>query len=414
MRFIFSPPADGAADLLDLPWKEPLADWRDPRLIDVPTAGIHRHVVRFVDTGREVFVLKELPDELVRREHRLLRELADVSIPAVEVLGACLDRDGQDSILVTRFLAYSATYRRLLSTMHAGPQFDALIGGMVELLVRLHLAGYLWGDCSLSNTLFKLDAGDLEAYLVDAETMEHHPELTEGQRRLDLDCAYERIGGELMDLEAGGLLADDIDPVETADSVVRGYHALWCEVTREDVIARDEQRYLIGERIRRIEELGFDVDEIELLPADDGTDDGSTVRLRTKVADPGRWRRVLMRHTGLDVQDRQARRLLGDIASFRAWLEQQSGRPVPETTAANRWLVECYDPIVSAIPSELRSKRDEAEVFHEVLEHRWLLSERAGRDVGTTEAAEDYFDRVLPDLPTASIPVIDEDLLPPP
>lgn len=163
MRFIFSPPADGAADLLDLPWKEPLAEWQSVRLIDVPMAGIHRHVVRFVDTGHEIFVLKELPDDLVRREYRLLRELADVSIPAVEVLGACLDRDGQDSILVTRFLAYSATYRRLFSTMHAGPQFDALIGGMVELLVRLHLAGYLWGDCSLSNTLFKLDAGDLEA-----------------------------------------------------------------------------------------------------------------------------------------------------------------------------------------------------------------------------------------------------------
>lgn len=171
------------------------------------------------------------------------------------------------------------------------------------------------------------------------------------------------------------------------------------------MIARDEQRYLIGERIRRIEELGFDVDEIELLPAVDGSDDGAKVRLRTKVADPGRWRRVLMRSTGLDVQDRQARRLLGDIASFRAWLEQQSGRPVSETTAANRWLVECYDPIVSAIPYELRTKRDEAEVFHEVLEHRWLLSEQAGCDIGTTEAAEDYFDRVLPDLPTASIPV---------
>jgi hypothetical protein len=407
MRFIFSPPADGAAGLLGLPWETPLADWQEDCLVEIPTAGIHRHVVRFVDTDQGLFVLKELPDELARREYRLLRELADVSIPAVEVLGACLDRDGQDSILVTRYLAYSATYRRLLSTMQAGPQFDALIGGMVELLVRLHLAGYQWGDCSLSNTLFKLDAGDLEAYLVDAETMEHHPHLTDGQRQLDLDFAYERIGGELMDLEAGGLLADDIDPLETADSVLERYHSLWGEVNREDVIAKDEQRYLIGERIRRIEELGFDVDEVELLPAEDG----SKVRLRTRVADPGRWRRLLMRRTGLDVQDRQARRLLSDIASFRAWLEQESGRPVSEQAAATRWLVECYDPVVSAIPGELRGKRDEAEVFHEVLEHRWVLSERAGRDVGTTEAARSYFDEVLPDLPTGTIPRITAPLL---
>jgi hypothetical protein len=400
VRFIFSPPADGASGLLDLPWEEPLADWQDDRLVEVATAGIHRHVVRFVDTRDGTFVLKELPDDLVRREYRVLRELADASIPAVEVVGACLDREGQDSILVTRFLGYSATYRRLLSTMQAGPQLDALIGGMVELLVRLHLAGYLWGDCSLSNTLFKLDAGDLEAYLVDAETMEHHPELTDGQRQLDLDFAHERIGGELMDLEAGGLLSPDIDPVDTADSVRERYGALWCEVTREDVIARDEQRYLIGERIRRIEELGFDVDEVELLPAEDG----AMVRLRTRVADPGRWRRLLMRRTGLDVQDRQARRLLSDIASFRAWLEQESGRPVSEAAAATRWLVECYDPVVSAIPDELRGKRDEAEVFHEVLEHRWNLSEQAGRDIGTSVAAQDYFDGVLPGRETGILP----------
>ncbi|HSX66334.1 DUF4032 domain-containing protein [Nocardioides sp.] len=402
MRFVFNPPADGAAELLDLPWETPLAQWDVEALVEVPTAGIHRHVVKFVDTPVGVFVLKELPDDLVLREYQLLRALAHDSIPAVEVVGACLEREGQDAIVVTRFLAYSATYRRLLSTIQAGPQFDALIGGMVELLVRLHLGGYLWGDCSLSNTLFKLDAGDLEAYLVDAETMEHHPGLSDGQRQLDLDAAYERIGGELLDLEAGGLLDPGIDPVETADSVMERYRALWCELTRDEVISRDEQRYLIGERMRRIEELGFDVDEVELLPAEDG----SKIRLRTRVADPGRWQRLLRSRTGLDVQDRQARRLLSDIASFRAWLEQSTGRNLTEAAAATRWLVECFDPVVSEIPAELRGKRDEAEVFHEVLEHRWLLSERAGRDVSTSEAARDYFDTVLPDLPTGTIPVI--------
>lgn len=406
MRFVFNPPADGAAELLDLPWETPLADWQVDSLVEVPTAGIHRHVVQFVETVAGVFVLKELPDDLVRREYNLLRALAHDSIPAVEVVGACLEREGQDAILVTRFLAYSATYRRLLSTIQAGPQFDALIGAMVELLVRLHVGGYLWGDCSLSNTLFKLDAGDLEAYLVDAETMEHHHGLSDGQRQMDLDSAYERIGGELLDLEAGGLLDPQIDPVETADRVMERYHALWCEVTRDEVIPRDEQRYLIGERMRRIEELGFDVDEVELLPAEDG----SKVRLRTRVADPGRWQRLLRSRTGLEVQDRQARRLLADIASFRAWLEQSTGRPVSEAAAATRWLVECFDPVVSEIPAGLRGKRDEAEVFHEVLEHRWLLSERAGHDVSTSVAARDYFDTVLPDLPTGTIPVITDEI----
>ncbi|GAB2987596.1 DUF4032 domain-containing protein [Nocardioides montaniterrae] len=393
MRFVFDGAASGAAALLGLPWETPLADWEDDCLVEVPNAGIHRHVVRFVESDEGSFVLKELPDELARREYRFLRSLAEASIPAVEVLGACLDRDDQDGILVTRHLAYAATYRRLLSTIDAGPKLDNLIGAMVELLVRLHLAGYQWGDCSLSNTLFKLDAGDYEAYLVDAETMEQHPELSDGQRHLDLDLAHERICGELLDLEAGGLLADGIDPVDTADSVVVRYQSLWCEVTRETVVAKDEQRYLIGERIRAIEQLGFDVDEIELVPAEDG----SQVRLRTRVADPGRWRRLLMRRTGLDVQDQQARRLLGDIAAFRAWLEQDTGAPVSEATAASRWLIEAYAPVVSAIPHHLRGRRDEAEVFHEVLEHRWEMSVESGRDVSNSVAARDYFETVLPE-----------------
>ena len=395
MRFIFSPPADDATGLLTLPWDTRLADWDDERLIEVRNAGLHRHVVRFVAEEDDVFVLKELPEDLARREYRLLRHLAEISIPAVHVLGLCVDRAGLDAVLVTRFLDFSATYRSLLTSGRGGLSLDSLLGGMVELLVRLHLAGFMWGDCSLSNTLFRLDAGDIEAYLVDAETAELHPALTDGQRAYDLDLAYERIAGELFDLQAGDLLSNDVDPVETAQEVVARYAALWNEVTREDVVTREEQRYKIGERIQRIEELGFDVDEVELITVDGG----AKVRLRTRVADPGRWRRILMTRTGLDVQDRQARRLLSDMASYRAWLEHSTGRPVPELMAASRWLAEVYDPVVTAIPAHLRAKLDSAEVFHEVLEHRWFLSERAGRDVGTTAAATDYFARVLPHVP---------------
>ena len=62
----------------------------------------------------------------------------------------------------------------------------------VELMVRLHLAGVFWGDCSLSNTLFRFDAGALAAYLVDAETAEIHKQLSVGQREYDLDIAFRR------------------------------------------------------------------------------------------------------------------------------------------------------------------------------------------------------------------------------
>jgi len=103
--------------------------------------------------------------------------------------------------------------------------------------------------------------------------------------------------------------------------------------------------------------------------------------------------------TGLDVQENQARRLLNDIASFRGYLEQKSAHPVPESVAANRWLSEVYDPVVNAIPPQLRGRLAPAEIFHEILLHRWYLSETAGHDVGTSAAAQSYFRSVLPDVP---------------
>jgi hypothetical protein len=66
------------------------------------------------------------------------------------------------------------------------------------------------------------------------------------------------------------------------------------------------------------------------------------------------------------------------------------------TAAASRWLTDVYDKVMKLVPPELASRLSPAEMFHEVLEHRWFLSEKAGRDVGTTAAARSYFDNVLP------------------
>jgi Domain of unknown function (DUF4032) len=176
---------------------------------------------------------------------------------------------------------------------------------------------------------------------------------------------------------------------------VRRYGALWTELTQEEVLLPTEQRYRIALRVQRLNDLGFDVDEVELIDAGEG----SRLRLRTRVAEPGHHRRLLFARTGLDVEENQARRLLNDIASFRGYLEQTTRRPVPEAVAANRWLVEIYEPVLAAIPAQLRDRLDPAEIFHEILEHRWFLSEAAGRDIGTTAATHDYIARILPQVP---------------
>jgi hypothetical protein len=396
VRFVFSPPADEAAGLLTLPFGQPLEQWHDERLVEIRQRGLSRHVVRFAADSGVLYALKSISERLARREYRLLRALAELHIPAVEAVGIVVDRGpDEDAILVTRFLDYATTYRALFSSPRGGQPTDRLLDALVELLARLHLSGFFWGDCSLSNTLFRYDAGTLEAYLVDAETSEQHPSLTTGQRAWDLQLAAERICGELFDLQAAGLLPAAVDPVQTGEELQRRYEGLWDELTREEILRPDEQRFRIAERLRRLNELGFDADELELI----STPGGSKLRIRTKVAESGQLSRQLFRQTGISAEENQARRLLNDIASFRSYLEQKEGQQVSGTVAAHRWLEEIYDPVVAAIPAGLRDRLPPPEVFHEMLEHRWYLSEQAARDVGTTAAARSYFDTVLPHAP---------------
>jgi hypothetical protein len=396
MRFLFRPPAAEATGLLTLPWHQPLADWDPGLLLEVPQRGISRHVVRFVASGGHVFALKEINERLARHEYRLLGEFEEEGLPTVSVLGICVDRPhDQEAILVTRYLEYSMSYRWLFSSPRGDHSAERLLDTLVELLVRLHLAGIFWGDCSLSNTLFRPDAGALAAYLVDAETVERHPTLSPGQRAYDVDLAQERVGAELLDLQFGGLLPADIDPVDVAEGLAPRYEALWTEITHEQVFGIDEQQWRIAERLQRLNDLGFDVGEVELVTSDEG----AKLRVDTRVAEPGQHRRELFRLTGLEVQERQARRLLNDIRAFRVREEQKAGRPLPASFVAHRWLAEVYQPVVDAIPQELVGRLAPAEVFHEVLEHRWFLSEQARRDVGTAEATESYFATVLPRTP---------------
>ena len=423
MRFVFTPPADHAAGLLSLPWTEPLAEWQDERLVEIRQRGISRHVVRFVYDDGVLYALKELSERLARREYKVLRALAELNIPAVEVVGIAVDLDeahqgdpNADAILVTRFLSYATTYRAVFSNPRGLQPTDGLLDALVELLVRLHLSGFFWGDCSLSNTLFRHDAGTLEAYLVDAETSEQHPALSDGQRAWDVELAGERIFGELLDLQAGDSLPPEVEPLEIAEELQRRYDSLWQELNREEILRPDEQRYRIAERLHRLNELGFDAEEVELI----STGDGNKLRLKTRVAESGHDARKLFLRTGIDAGENQARRLLNDMAGFRAWLEQKQGHPVSEVVAANRWLEEVYDPVIAAIPEDLRGRLPPAEIFHEVLEHRWYMSEAAGRDVGTTAATRDYIKKVLPATPkpleageaaTGELPVLTDDAL---
>jgi hypothetical protein len=358
--------------------------------------GIHRHVVRFVEydgpLGPMLYALKELPAPLARREYTLLRRLAAEEMPVVEAVGVVTERDGElDAVLITRHLDYSLPFRTLFARGSVPDLRRRLLDAGAELLVRLHLGGFFWGDCSLSNTLFRRDAGALAAYLVDAETGELHPSLSEGQRLHDIQIAEENVAGELADVEAELGREGELEPEGTAAELVARYESLWDELTREELFG-DDSRYKIDDRLRRLNELGFDVEELELVAGDDGY----RLRLNPRVVEPGHHRRRLHALTGLNAQENQARRLLNDLDAYRAAKDVQNE---DEEIVAHRWVTESFEPVVRSVPKELRGKLEPAEIFHEVLEHRWFLSERAGRDVGLMPAAESYVAEVLSHKP---------------
>jgi hypothetical protein len=394
----------GHPSFLDLPWQIPLEEWESAQLVSV-VRGIGRHVVRFVEVGEALYALKELPQPLAEREYRLLSALQADGMPVVEPVGVVVHRPGElDAVLITKHLEYSLPYRALFGGRGFADVRDRLLDSLAQLLVRLHLGGFFWGDCSLSNALFRRDAGALSAYLVDAETGELHATLSDGQRDHDLLLAEQNLYGELLDVEAEiGALPSGIDPAVTAADVARRYHALWSELTREEVFARHE-RYRIDERLRRLNELGYDVEAIELV----GSGDELRLRLDPRVVEPGHHRRRLAGLTGLDVQENQARRLLHDLDAYRAVKGE------PEQVAGYRWLREVFEPTIARVPEALAGKLEPAEIFHEILVHRWYLSEARGSDVGLAEAASSYVETVLAEAPEERLLLLDEDQLQPP
>jgi tRNA A-37 threonylcarbamoyl transferase component Bud32 len=382
-------------DLLTLPWSTALQDWPRERLVSLPR-GISRHVVRFARIGGLVYAIKEIDADLADREYSLLRTLARTGIPVVEAIGVVAGRttpDGEplDAALVTKHLRFSLPYRALFSR-RLDPNLEIkLLDALAELLVRLHLVGFAWGDCSLSNTLFRRDAGALAAYLVDAETGEIRPTLSSGQRLNDLDIAETNLAGELLDLQMSGLLPEAVDPLETAVSVLDRYQLLWTELTMPQPMGSNEW-WQIERKMRRLNDLGYDVGEIRV------NEDGDQMLLETQVVEAGHHRRRLLELTGLDVQENQARRILNDLDAFRG----QAVLPetdVDELTVARHWLSDVFEPVIEAIPPDLAERLEPAEIFHEVLEHRWFLSEAAGHEVSMDKATGSYLATVLPFRP---------------
>jgi hypothetical protein len=383
----------GLPDFLDLPWNFPLSDWQGhcPRLEEVPH-GLSRHPVVFVNYSGILYVLKELPPGNAKKEYEALSIAQEDHLPTVVPAGHALTQSGGEkcSVLITRYLENSLPYRLLFMRNGFERYRKNLLDAIASLLVQLHLAGFFWGDCSLSNTLFRRDAGALRAYLVDAETAEIPTGYFSPALRFhELQIMTSNLRSELEELQGLGMLLDmQVPPSDAGRYIQQRYQRLWEEITHEDTIGADD-RYRIQERIRALNDLGFSVGNVELL----ALESGSQLRLRVFVTDRSFHRDQLYSLTGLDAEEMQARTMMNEIQEVRATLSQTENRSIPLNVAAYHWLEHLYIPVQGRLQQLVAQDMTPAELYCQVLEHKWYLSERAQQDVGHQAAAEDYLKR---------------------
>lgn len=394
--------------LLALPWDLPLSSWMVP---DVPlrdiAVGPSRHLVKFVECDEALWAVKELPPRIAVREYDVLRRLEDMALPAVRPAGVVLQPDIDTAILVTRYLEGSWQYRRLFLRLppdqptHRARLFDA----MASLLVELHRHGVFWGDCSLANTLFSRDGQVLQAWLVDAETSEVHPQLSAGQRELDIDILVENVAAGMIDLAARLDRPPELHAtlIAEAHGIRRRYDRLWEALHNEPVFGFGD-RYRVESTIRKLNDLGFAVDEVSLQPLGSHADQ---LRLRVAVGDRTYHAQHLRRLTGLDVGEGQARILLGDLHAYQAQLCREAGEDVDEPTAARLWYIEVATPTMLRAHAAVGHTGSEIQAFCDLLEVRWLLSEQAGRDVGTENALVALRRNVVPTDSAAKLVVVE-------
>ncbi len=392
-----------AGVLLDLPWELELEAWPASLDFRVLPVGPSRHLVRFLVVDGALIALKEEPIDVAEREYAVLNHLERVRLPAVNAIGIASRPAAGSAVLVTEYLAHSLQFRRLLARfpLGPGPYRDRLLDAMAWLLVDLHRGGVFWGDCSLANTLFRRDGARIQAFLVDAETSEVHPSLSDGQRAFDLEILVENVGYGLADVALSQGRPDDVESAIAASENVRErYHAVWHELHLEPRLPAGD-RHAIRGQLRRLNELGFAVDEIEVVPAAGGDD----VRLRVATTNRAFHAIELERLTGIHALEGQARLLLNDMREHIAWLRHRTGRATTEEIGARRWRRHVLDPALRLLRPVV-GDRDLIQAYSDVLEHKWLLSERAGRDVGLKAAIEAYLAEgaPAPEVPTPALP----------
>lgn len=366
----FFVPYEISPTLVMLPWQHPLETWEEHhvKFLNVKS-GISRHVVRFVEVDKHRFAIKETSLESAQREYRTYVRLRELGLHTLIPVGY-VERDDGTTIIETkiggqpqeRLTGYLITelmekvipdsflYKRGFSKENRKRIWDAVI----RLFVEMHIDSVYWGDASLANMLISFSAEivpelgrrtNLRAVLADVETVEIHRSITDSLRLADVEFFIESMHWTEADLKASGIV-------------------------RESVITEEDQRHLLDtykerfavEKEMRSFELVTHIDVDKLLG-------------------------------DFDVKG-YAKLLLKHINEHKWYLSERRGGEVHLVEAAEDWYREIFQPVCKVFIHysflDYFPERTAASLYVEIMEHKYLMSEQVGKDVGLISAARDF------------------------
>lgn len=357
-------------ELERLPWSVPLAEWPQYGVRTLPIKkGVSRHTVLFVNTGRFSFGIKEITEEVSQREVTLYEQMLLRGIHTLVPAGYVVREEPPIAIatpvgihyephhvshtvtvLVTKVLPDSLLYSRNFRRENRERIWDAI----ALLFAQLHAHGIYWGDASLANVLIRFEKRDLPfvgphttlaAYLADAETVEMHRTLSRSMREADLGFFFESMEWINEDLRSSGILREEGST----------------ESDRTYLHARYETLYA-SEMMKKAfeEQTTFNIDRLL-----GGTSDPNHVDLFLKHVEEHRW-----------------------------YLGERSGTDVTLADATKDWYDTVFAPMCSLFRAEgipeLFHGKTAAELYVDIMNNKYYLSERAGRDIGMAAAMQDY------------------------
>ncbi len=388
-------------DFVDLDWSEPISNWHSSRLVSMPE-GIHRHPIVFVAYTEGIYAIKELPIRYARHEFETLRAMEDVTrhvaVPVALVERPWIDEASEASgAVITSYVSDAFPYRHLVSGHDFGRRRGSLLDAFAGLLVELHLHGFYWGDCSLSNTLYRWDASSIEAIMIDAETSTIYGHISKGQRMEDLAIMELNVAGEMADIAAEhGASIDDAD-LHLGFDISARYASLWDELTTSLVVTAGDH-YRIRHRIHRLNTLGFAVESIDLIPVDNGVNVKMSVRVGGRQYHSQRLRQI----AGIDTSENQARSILSDLSYHESKLGHTSS--TRKSVGAMKWRSMVFDPLIHRISADLPDQ-PVYQAYSDFLAYRLITATERDRDIDNDEAYDAWRDAGFPGFKGSEHPV---------